>query len=190
VGDEWFSRRRQLRRALGRLAFVLIVWIYCKFFRRLRNGNSFTLWNRTESRWYILIHYCPLLFLCDAYRNRWHHTEEAVSCVITSLPPNHRNSKWHRMSFANQPLWKICWAFTSAYVRGPIFVLVTDLVHEIQMICHYHYRGDGDSLPCKRHHRTCNKSNKTLKGNHTNVTCASTSTSNALPRSWFPTLPE
>ena len=60
-----------------------------------------------DSRWYIRIHYCPLLFPRDASRNRWHHTEVAVSCVITWLPPNHRKSKQHRISFAIQPLWKV-----------------------------------------------------------------------------------
>ena len=104
-----------------------------------------------ESRWYIRIYYCPLLFLRGASRNRWHHTEIAVSCVITWLPPNHRNSNQHRMSFVFQPLRKICCTFTAAYVRGPGFVLVADLASEIQMIRPFHYRGDGLSLPCKRH---------------------------------------
>jgi len=38
------------------------------------------------------------------------------------------------MSFAIQPLRKICYTFTAAYVRGPGFVLVADLGSEIQMI--------------------------------------------------------
>ena len=96
-------------------------------FRRFGNGNSFAVRNWTESRWYIRIHYCPLLFIRDASRNRRHHTEVAVSCVITWLPPNHRNSKRHSMSFAIQPLRKICCTFKAAYVRGPGFVLVADL---------------------------------------------------------------
>ena len=84
-------------------------------------------------------------------RNRWHHTEVAVSCMFTWLPPNHRNSKRYRMSFAIQLLRKICCAFTAAYVRGPGFVLDADLASEIKMIRLFHYRGDSLSLPCKRH---------------------------------------
>jgi len=106
----------------------------------------------TESRWYIRINYCPLPFLRDTSRNRWRHTEVAVTCVITWLPPNHRNSKRHRMSFAIQPLRKICCTFTAAYVRGPGSVLVADLSSEIQTIRHFHYRGNGLSLPSKRHY--------------------------------------
>jgi hypothetical protein len=71
--------------------------------------------------------------------------------VITWLLPNHRNSKRHRVSFAIQPLRKICCTFTAAYLRGPGFVLVADLASEIQMIRLFHYRGDGFSLPCKPH---------------------------------------
>jgi len=100
---------------------------------------------------YIRIHYCPRLFLRVASRNRWHHTEVAVSCVITWLPPNHRNSKQHRISFAIQPLRNICCTFTAAHVRGPAFVSVADLAFEILMIRLFHYRGDGLSLLCKRH---------------------------------------
>jgi len=96
--ETWFSRNRRLRRTRGQLAFVLVVWIDGKFFGRFGNGNSFAVRNWAERKWYIRIHYCPLLFLRDASRNRCHHTEVAVSCVITWLPPNHRNSKWHRMS--------------------------------------------------------------------------------------------
>jgi len=151
VGDVWFSRNRRLRRTRGRLAFVLFVWIDGKFFRRFGNGNSFTVRNWTESRWYIRIHYCPLLFLRDASRNRWRHTEAAVSCMVNWLPPNHRKSKRHRMSFAIQSLRKIFCTFTAVYVRGPGFVLVADLTSEIQMIRLFHYRGDGLYLPCKRH---------------------------------------
>jgi len=55
------------------------------------------------------------------------------------------------MSFVIQPLRKICRTFTAAYMRGPGFVLVADLASEIQMIRIFHYRGDGLSLPCKRH---------------------------------------
>jgi len=74
------------------------------------------------------IHYCPLLFLRDASRNRWHHTELAVSCMITWLPPKHRNSKRHRMSVAIQPLQKICCTFTAAYVPGPLDVKNTKIL--------------------------------------------------------------
>jgi len=151
VGDVWFSSRRRLRRTRGRLAFVLVVSVDGKFFRRFGNGNSFAVRNWTESRWYIRIHYCPLLFLRDVFRNRWHHTEVAVSCVIIWLPPNHRNSKRYRMSFAIQPLRKICCTLTAAYVRDPGFILVADLASEIQKIRLFHYRGDGLSLPCKRY---------------------------------------
>ena len=55
------------------------------------------------------------------------------------------------MSFAIQPLRKICCTFTAAYVRCPGFVLFADLASEIQMIRLFHYRGDDPSLPCKRH---------------------------------------
>jgi len=82
VGDVWFSRRRRLRRTRGRLAFVLVVWIDGKFFRIFGNGISFAVRNWTESGWYIRIYYCPLLFLRDTSRNRGHHTEVAVNCVI------------------------------------------------------------------------------------------------------------
>ena len=115
------------------------------------HGNSFAVRNWTESRWYNRINYCPLLFLRDASRNKWHHTEVAASCLITWFPPNHRKSKRHRMRFAIQLLRKIFCTFTAAYVRGPGFVLVTDLASGIQMIHLFHYRGDGLSLPCKRH---------------------------------------
>jgi len=118
--------------------------------------------NWTESRWYIRIHYCPLHFLRGASRNRQRHSEIAVSCVFTWLPPNHRNSKRHRVYFAIQPLRKICYAFTTTYVRGPGFVLIADLASEIQMIRLFlHYRGNGRSLPCKRH----------FTANVTKVTC-------------------
>ena len=73
----------------------------------------------------------------------------AVSCVVTWLPPNHRNSKRHRMSSAIQPLRKIFCTFTATYVRGTGFALVADLASEIQMISLFHYRGDGLSLSCK-----------------------------------------
>ena len=141
--ETWFSRRRQLGRTRGRLAFVRIDG---KFFWRFWNGNSFAVRNWMESRWYIRIHYCPVLFLRDASRNRWHNTDVAVSCVITWLLPNHRNSKGHRMSFVIQPLQKICCTFTAAYVWGPGFVLVAYLASEIQMIRLSHYRVD--SLFC------------------------------------------
>jgi len=117
-----------------RLAIVLVVGIDGKFIRRFGNGNSFTVRNWTESRWCIRIHYCPPLFLRDASRNRLHNTEVAVSCVITWLPPNHRNSKRYRMYFRIQPLRKICCTFTAAYVRGPGFILVADLASEIKII--------------------------------------------------------
>jgi hypothetical protein len=55
------------------------------------------------------------------------------------------------MSFAIQPLPNFCCIFMAAYVRGPVFVLVADLAYEIPMIRLFHYRGDGLSLPCKRH---------------------------------------
>ena len=139
------------RRTWGRLAFVLVVWIDGKFVRRFGNENSFAVQNLTESRWYIRIHYCPFLFLCDTSRNRWHHTEVAVSFVIAWLPPNHRNIKRHRKSFVIQPLRKICCTFMAAYVWGPGFVLVADLASEIQVIRLFHYRGDGLSLPYKSH---------------------------------------
>ena len=70
---------------------------------------------------------------------------------VSASPPNHRNNKRYRISFAIQPLRKICCTFTAAYVRGPGFVLVADLASEIQMIHLFHTRGDGLSLPCKRH---------------------------------------
>ena len=127
VGDVWFSRRRRLRRTRGRLAFFLVVWIDGKFFRRFGNGNSFAVRNWTKSGWYIRMHDCPLLFLRDASTNRWHHTEVAVSCLITWLPPNHRNSRRHRMAFAIQPLRKIYCTFTAANVWGPDFVLLSVL---------------------------------------------------------------
>jgi len=38
------------------------------------------------------------------------------------------------MSFAIQPLRKICYTFTAAYVRGQRFVLVADLESEIIII--------------------------------------------------------
>jgi hypothetical protein len=153
VGDAWFSRRRRLRKTQGRLSFVLVVWIDGRFFRRFGNGNSFTVRNWTESGWYIRIYeyYCPLLLLRDASTNRWHHTEVAVSCMITWLPPNHRKSKWHRMHFAMQSLRNICCTFTAAYVRGLRIVVVVGLASQIQMISLFHYRGDGLTLPCKRH---------------------------------------
>jgi hypothetical protein len=69
--------------------------------------------------------------------------------VIAWLPPNHRNSKRHHMSFAIQPLRKICCTFTAVYVRGSGFVLVANLASEIQMILLFHYLGDGLSLPSK-----------------------------------------
>jgi len=90
-------------------------------------------------------------FLHDASRKRWHHTEVTVRCVITWLPPNHRKSGRHRMSFVIQPLRKICCTFTVAYVRGPGFILVADLASEIQIIRLFHYLRDGVSLPCKCH---------------------------------------
>ena len=105
-----------------------------EFFRRFGNGNFFALRNWREYRWYIRIHYCPLLFLRNASRKRWRHSELAVSCVVTWLPPNHRDSKRHRMSFAIQPLRKICCTFTAANVRSPGFILVADLSSEVQMI--------------------------------------------------------
>jgi hypothetical protein len=55
------------------------------------------------------------------------------------------------MPFAIQPMRKICCTFTAAYMRGPRFVLIADLSHEIQMIYIFHYRGDGHSFPSKRH---------------------------------------
>ena len=55
------------------------------------------------------------------------------------------------MSFAVQPLRKVCCTFTAAYVRGPGFILVADLASEIQMIRIFLSRGDDLSLPCKRH---------------------------------------
>jgi hypothetical protein len=55
------------------------------------------------------------------------------------------------MSFAIQPLRKICCKFMAAYVRGPGFVFVADLACQIQMIRLFHYHGDGLSLPCKRY---------------------------------------
>ena len=103
-------------RTRGRLAFVLVVWIDGKFFRRFRNGNFFAMRNWTESKWFIRIHYCPLVFHCDASRNRWHRTEVAVSCVIAWIPPNHRNNKRHRMSFVIQPLREVCRTFVAACV--------------------------------------------------------------------------
>jgi len=116
MGNVWFSRHRRLRRTRGRLAFVL-VRIDSKF-RRFGNGNYHAVRNWTESRWYIRIHYCPLLFLSDASRNRWQHIEVAVRCVITWLPPN-RNSKRHRMSFAIQPQRKICCTFYDSICAWP-----------------------------------------------------------------------
>ena len=131
VRDLWFNRCWRLRRTQCRLTFV-VAWIDGKFFQRFRNGNSFVMQNWAESRWYIRIHYCPLLFLRDASRNRWQHTEVAVNCLITWLPPNHTYSKWHHMSFDIQPLRKICCTFMAVYVQGPRFVLVADLASEIQ----------------------------------------------------------
>ena len=151
VENVWFSRRRRLRRTRSRLAFILVVLIDGKFFRRFGNGNSFAVRNRTESRWYIWIHYCPLPFLRDASRSRWHHTEISVSCVFIWHPPSHRNSNWHRMSFNIQLLRRICFTFTAAYVRGPGSVLVAVLSSEIQIVRPFHYRGDDLSFPCKRH---------------------------------------
>jgi len=55
------------------------------------------------------------------------------------------------MSFAIQPLRKLCCTFTASYVRGPGFVLVADLAYEMQMIRLFHYRGDGLFLPYERH---------------------------------------
>jgi hypothetical protein len=71
--------------------------------------------------------------------------------VITWLPPNHRNSKRHRVSFVIQPPRKIFYTFTAAFVRGLGFVLVADLASEIHMIRLFHYRDYGLSLPCERH---------------------------------------
>jgi len=90
-------------------------------------------------------------FLRDDSRNRWHHTEVAVSCVITWHPPNHRKDKRHHMCFTSQLLRKICCTFMAAYMRGPGFVLVADLASETQIIRPFHYRGGGLSLPCKCH---------------------------------------
>ena len=113
--------------------------------------NSFAVQSCTERRWYIRIHCCPILSLRDASRNRWRHTQVAVSCVTTWPPPTHTSSKRHRMPFVIQPLRKICCTFPSAYVRGPGFISIADLASEIEMIRPFHYRGDGLSLPCKRH---------------------------------------
>jgi len=55
------------------------------------------------------------------------------------------------MSFAIQPLRKICCTLTAASLWGPGFVLVADLASDIQMIRLSHYRGDGISSPCKSH---------------------------------------
>jgi hypothetical protein len=122
------------------------------------SGNCFAGRKWKEIRRYIRIHYCPLLFLRDASRNRWHHTEVAVSCVITWLPPNHRNSKRHRMSFTIQPMWKICCTFTAAYVRGPGYVLVANLASEIQMI-HFSLLRWGSLFRLQTSlHRKCKKS--------------------------------
>jgi len=87
---------------------------------RTADGILDTLLSTSFSSW------CP--------RNRWQHTEVAVSCVITWLPPNYRNSKRQRMSFVIQPLRKIFCTFTAAYLRGPGFILVAHLASEIQMI--------------------------------------------------------
>jgi hypothetical protein len=130
-------------RTRGRLAFILVVWIDGKFIRSFGNGNSFAVRNWTESGWYIRIHYCPLF-------SSW-STEVVVSCVISWLPPNHRNSKRHRVSFVIQPLRKICCTFTAAYVWGPGFILVADLASEIKMIRFFHYCNYGLSLSCKCH---------------------------------------
>ena len=65
------------------------------------------------------------------------------------------------MSFAIQPLRKICCTFTAVYMRGPGFVLVADLASEIQMTRLFHYRGDGLTSPCKGH----------FTANVTNVIC-------------------
>jgi len=43
----------------------------------------------------------------------------------------------------------------AAYVQGPGVVLVADLASKTQMICLFHYCGNGLSLPCK-HHCTAN----------------------------------
>ena len=65
------------------------------------------------------------------------------------------------MSLVIQALRKICCTFTAAYVRGPAFILAADLptetqmaadlASETQMVRLFHCRGDGLSLPCKRH---------------------------------------
>jgi hypothetical protein len=44
------------------------------------------------------------------------------------------------MSFAIQPLQKICCTFTAACVWGLGFILVADLVSELQMVRLFHYR--------------------------------------------------
>jgi len=107
--------------------------------------------NWSESRWYIRILYCPLLFLRDSSRNRWHHTEVAVSCAITWLPPNHRNSKRHLMFFAIQPLGKIFCTFTAAYVRGPMNCLGRRSCVRITNDRPFSLSRWWPSLPCKRH---------------------------------------
>ena len=119
--------------------------------RRFGNGSSSAVRNWSESRRYIRIRYCPLLFLREASRNRRHQAEVTVSCVITWLPPNHRNSKRHRTSSAIQPQRKICSACNAAYLREPGFVLIADLASEIQMIHLFQCRAYGLSLTCKSH---------------------------------------
>ena len=113
------------------------------------------MWNWSESKWYIRIRYCPLLFPRKVSRNRWRHAEVTVSRVITWPPPNHRNSKRHRTSFVIQPQRKICCTCNAAYVRGPRLIFIADLASEIQMIRLFHYRAYGLSLTCK-HHFTAN----------------------------------
>jgi hypothetical protein len=73
--------------------------------------------------------------------------------MITSnwLPPNNRNSKTASHDFAIQSMRKICCTFTAEYMRGSVFFLVAGISSEIQMICLFHYRGNGLSLLCKRH---------------------------------------
>jgi len=84
---------------------------------------------------YTIVHF---FWFRDTSRNRRHHTEVTISCVITWLIPNHRISKRHRMPFVIQSLRKICCTFTVEYVRGTGFKLVAALASEIQMIRLFH----------------------------------------------------
>jgi len=55
------------------------------------------------------------------------------------------------VAYLRQYMCGICISHKVSDILRPGFVLVADLVSEVQMISLFHYRGDGLSLSCKRH---------------------------------------